>query len=99
MEIDQKKHGEKTLEVIQSQKKSFKVKKSHFKSKEVMKSQYPNTKLYIAQKKRKKKLTESNPHKSRTQVVTADLWISRFFLKTSIWAFPGANTHKPLLFY
>lgn len=54
MEIDQKKHGEKTLEVIQSQKKSFKVKKSHFKSKEVMKSQYPNTKLYIAQKKRKK---------------------------------------------
>lgn len=54
MEIDQKKHGEKTLEVIQSQKKSFKVKKSHFKSKKVMKSQYPNTKLYIAQKKEKK---------------------------------------------
>ena len=37
-----------------------------------MKSQYPNTKLYIAQKKRKKQLTESNPHKSRTQVVTAE---------------------------
>ena len=52
MEIDQKKHGEKTLEVIQSQKKSFKVKKSHFKSKKVMKSQYPNTKLYIAKKKK-----------------------------------------------
>ena len=77
MEIDQKKHGEKTLEVIQSQKKSFKVKKSHFKSKKVMKSQYPNTKLYIAQKQRKKKLTESNPHKSRTQVVTAEQWAAR----------------------
>ena len=48
-----RKHGEKTLEVIQSQKKSFKVKKSHFKSKKVMKSQYPNTKLYIALKKKK----------------------------------------------
>ena len=41
-----------------------------------MKSQYPNTKLYIAPKKKEKKLTESNPHKSRTQVVTAEVDIS-----------------------